>query len=229
MHRRHFLRGAGAALAVVSSGALAAESSRKTTPLAVPEPPPLAPHFAEPQPLAPIRATPDRIVALSVCTRPFRAQGPRIEVVRIGRKQVVHNYGHGGSGWSLSWGSAELAVGLAQAAGARDELAVIGCGAIGLTTALVAQRAGLRVRIYAKERPPEVRSFFATGVWSPDSRICTAEHATPEFKKRWEQMARSDRMARRLRAVGGTVRSTGRRRRGRSRTAISASGTRTAG
>jgi glycine/D-amino acid oxidase-like deaminating enzyme len=191
MHRRHFLRGAGAALAVVSSGALAAESSRKTTPLAVPEPPPLAPHFAEPQPLAPIRATPDRIVALSVCTRPFRAQGPRIEVERIGRKQVVHNYGHGGSGWSLSWGSAELAVGLAQAAGARDELAVIGCGAIGLTTALVAQRAGLRVRIYAKERPPEVRSFFATGVWSPDSRICTAEHATPEFKKRWEQMART--------------------------------------
>lgn len=191
MHRRHFLRGAGAALAVASTGALAAEPSRKATPVAATDPPPLAPRFAEPRPLAPIRATPDRIIALSVCTRPFRAQGPRIEAERIGRRQVIHNYGHGGSGWSLSWGSAELAVRLAQAAGAKDELAVIGCGAIGLTTALVAQRAGLRVRIYAKERPPEVRSFFATGVWSPDSRVCTAEHATPEFRKRWEEMART--------------------------------------
>lgn len=189
MHRRHFLRGAGAALAAASTGALASGPA-KAAPAAAPLPPPLASRFAGPRALAPIRATPDRIVALSVCTRPFRAQGPRIEVERIGRRQVVHNYGHGGSGWSLSWGSAELAVRLAQAAGARDGLAVIGCGAIGLTTALVAQRAGLRVRIYAKERPPEVRSFFATGVWSPGSRVCTAEHATPEFRRRWEEMAR---------------------------------------
>uniref|UniRef100_UPI0013DD690F FAD-dependent oxidoreductase n=1 Tax=Serratia marcescens TaxID=615 RepID=UPI0013DD690F len=90
---------------------------------------------------------------------------------------------------SLSWGSAALAVRLAQAA-RETRIAVIGCGAIGLTTALVAQRAGLRVRIYAKERPPEARSFNATGVWSPDSRICTAEHSTPEFERRWEDMAR---------------------------------------
>ncbi|MEE7545780.1 FAD-binding oxidoreductase, partial [Xanthomonas sp. Kuri4-1] len=78
---------------------------------------------------------------------------------------------------------------LVRATGTR-ELAVIGCGAIGLTTALVAQRAGLRVRIYAKERLPDVRSFFATGVWSPDSRLCTAEHASPAFAARWEDMAR---------------------------------------
>lgn len=192
MDRRHFLRGAGAALAVASTGALAAGPARTPVPATAVAPPPgPVAHFAAPPPLAPIRASADRIVALSVCTRPFRAQGPRIEVERIGRRQVVHNYGHGGSGWSLSWGSAELAVRLAQAAGADRELAVVGCGAIGLTTALAAQRAGLRVRIYARERPPEVRSFHATGVWSPDSRICTAEHATPEFRARWEQMART--------------------------------------
>lgn len=187
MHRRNFLRVTGAALAVGSVGTLAA----KPTPDTSDARPPLAPRFAEPRALAPIRATPDRIVAVNVCTRPFRAQGPRIEVERIGRRQVVHNYGHGGSGWSLSWGSAELAVRLAQAAGAERTLAVIGCGAIGLTTALVAQRAGLRVRIYASERPPEVRSFYATGVWSPDSRICTTDHATEEFRARWAAMARS--------------------------------------
>jgi len=138
--------------------------------------------------LAPIIARPDRIIEMNVCTRPFRAQGPRIESERIGRKSVVHNYGHGGSGWSLSWGSGQIAVEMAKATG-RKEIAVIGCGAIGLTTALVAQQAGLRVTIYAKERPPYVRSHRATGAWTPDSRICSAQFA-PNFAKQWEAMAR---------------------------------------
>jgi glycine/D-amino acid oxidase-like deaminating enzyme len=125
---------------------------------------------------------------MNVCTRPFRAQGPRIESERIGRKSVVHNYGHGGSGWSLSWGSGQIAVEMAKAAG-RKEIAVIGCGAIGLTTALVAQQAGMRVTIYAKERPPYARSHRATGAWTPDSRICTEQFA-PNFAKQWETMAR---------------------------------------
>ena len=136
-----------------------------------------------------VRAQSNRIIAVTVCTRPFRAQGPRIEAERLGRKLVVHNYGHGGSGWSLSWGSSSIAVGYAMANRAR-ELAVIGCGALGLTSALLAQRAGFKVRIYAKDRPPEVRSSFATGHWSPSSRFCTAEHATPDVTQRWEEMAR---------------------------------------
>lgn len=186
MQRRHFLRGAGLSLAALSTGALASTDAQRVL---ASDSISASQAFAAPPPLAPIRAVPDRIIAMSVCTRPFRAQGPRIEAERIGRKTVVHNYGHGGSGWSLSWGSADVAVRLAQASGEKN-IAVIGCGAIGLTSALAAQRVGLRVRIYAKERPPEVRSFFATGVWSPDSRICTAEHATPEFEQRWEAMAR---------------------------------------
>lgn len=139
--------------------------------------------------LAPIWARPDRVIDIAVCTRPFRAQGPRIEAERMGRQTVIHNYGHGGSGWSLSWGSAQLAVRMALASGER-QLGVIGCGAIGLTTALAAQRAGLKVRIYCRELPPEVRSSAATGVWSPDSRLCTEAHATPAFARQWEQMAR---------------------------------------
>ena len=49
-------------------------------------------------PLAPIRAQTDRITGVYVCTRPFRAAGPRIETQRLGEKTLVHNYGHGGSG-----------------------------------------------------------------------------------------------------------------------------------
>lgn len=138
--------------------------------------------------LPPIEASTDRIIGMNVCTRPFRAQGPRIELERFGRKHVVHHYGHGGSGWSLSWGSAAEAIALVNNTGAR-QIAVIGCGAIGLTTAVAAQRAGYAVTIYTRELPPEVRSNNATGVWSPDSRICTAEHGEA-FGDRWERMTR---------------------------------------
>ncbi|MET0372055.1 MAG: FAD-dependent oxidoreductase [Sphingobium sp.] len=127
---------------------------------------------------------------VTVCLRPFRAAGPRIEVEQVGRKRVVHNYGHGGSGWSLSWGSAQEAVALALADGVR-EVAVIGAGALGLTAALTAQRAGAAVTIYAKEQFPFVRSAVATGTWSPDSRIAMEKAAGPAFPDRWERMARA--------------------------------------
>ncbi len=150
-----------------------------------------------------IRATPDRIISLSVCTRPFRETGPRIESEKLGRKTVVHNYGHGGSGWSLSWGSSQLAVRQAAATGER-EVAVIGCGALGLTSALLAQRAGMKVRIYAKDLPPYTRSTFATGSWTPNSRFCTEAGATPEVVERWIWMVRhSHRMYQNLLGLAG--------------------------
>jgi glycine/D-amino acid oxidase-like deaminating enzyme len=150
-----------------------------------------------------VRATPDRIISLSVCTRPFRETGPRIESEKLGRKTVVHNYGHGGSGWSLSWGSSQLAVRQAAATGQR-EIAVIGCGALGLTSGLLAQRAGMKVRIYAKDLPPYTRSTFATGSWTPNSRFCTEAGATPEVVERWVWMVRhSHRMYQSLLGLAG--------------------------
>src|SRR3954471_1851688 len=65
--------------------------------------------------LMPYRAATDRIFRVTVCLRPFRKAGPRLDVERVGDKTVVHNYGHGGSGWSLSWGSSSVAVEKAMA------------------------------------------------------------------------------------------------------------------
>src|SRR6266404_7121571 len=128
--------------------------------------------------LPPVRASMDRVTRITVCTRPFRADGPRLDVEQIGQKTVVHNYGHGGSGWSLSWGSGTIAVQKALATGERD-IAVIGCGALGLTSGLLLQRADAHVTIYAKELPPNVRSSLATDLWTPYLMICLEEHANP--------------------------------------------------
>jgi glycine/D-amino acid oxidase-like deaminating enzyme len=142
-------------------------------------------------PIVPIRADLDRIFRISVCLRPFRAAGPRQDVGRVGEKTVIHNYRHGGSGWSLSWGSADLVVRRAmEASPGLQECAVLGCGALGLTAALTAQRMGLRATIYAKERPPYVRSSRATGSWTPDSRVALASAVAPDFAATWEKMAR---------------------------------------
>src|SRR3954469_16010529 len=127
VRRRDFLKGAGA---LVALGAVDACARRST--------------YTEPAPHLPaLRMSIDRITRITVCTRPFRAQGPRTDVEKIGAKTVVHNYGHGGSGWSLSWGSGAIAANSALATGERD-IGVIGCGAIGLTTAIQLQRTGAR-------------------------------------------------------------------------------------
>ncbi|MBR0895071.1 FAD-dependent oxidoreductase [Bradyrhizobium tropiciagri] len=175
LNRRTFL-GSGLASAAVAgiSTRLAAEGAG----------------FADAPALRPVLARADRMFRVTVCLRPFRAAGPRIEAEWVGAKYVVHNYGHGGSGWSLSWGAAQEAVPLALQLSARD-IAVVGAGAIGLTTAITAQRMGATVTIYAKERFPQVRSARATGDWSPDSRIAMEADVAPDFADRWERMARA--------------------------------------
>ena len=175
MNRRDFL--GGIALAGLSGCARRVQT-------AVPPP-----HEVFPK-LMPVRAEVDRIFRVTVCLRPFRAAGPRLDVERVGDKTVVHNYGHGGSGWSLSWGSSSIAVEKAMSLGEK-EVAVIGCGALGLTSAILLQRAGAKVVIYAKERPPEVRSARATGSWTPDSRIALTNSVAPDFPALWEKMCRT--------------------------------------
>ena len=148
------------------------------------------PAFAPVPPLAAVKANEHRIIDVTVCLRPFRAEGPRLDVEPLGGKTVVHNYGHGGSGWSLSWGSSTIAVQRAMAS-SPAEVAVVGCGALGLTSAILAQRAGAKVTIYAKELLPETRSARAIGSWTPDSRIALESRAPANFPALWEEMART--------------------------------------
>jgi glycine/D-amino acid oxidase-like deaminating enzyme len=192
MNRRDFLQNSSAFAGLGLLGLTGCTPRKPITPAAKTTAPTL-PYYDIAPPLAPIRAHEDRLFRITVCTRPFRAQGPRIEVERVGDKLIVHNYGHGGSGWSLSWGSGALAIDKALTAAGKSnpDVAVIGSGAIGLTTATLLQRAGLKPTIYAKERFPYVRSARATGTWTPDSRVALASKVSPTFPAQWEQMART--------------------------------------
>src|SRR5260370_13005301 len=67
---------------------------------------PSLPFYDAVGPIIPIRAHVDRIFRITVCLRPFRPAGPRMDVERVGGKVGVRNSGPGGSGWSLAWGSA---------------------------------------------------------------------------------------------------------------------------
>jgi D-amino-acid oxidase len=54
------------------------------------------------------------VLAERVGLRPFRKSGVRLERDRLSDgRTVIHNYGHGGSGFTLSWGCAREVVGLA--------------------------------------------------------------------------------------------------------------------
>jgi glycine/D-amino acid oxidase-like deaminating enzyme len=158
INRRDFLHGAAATSALLLSQrlprALAAERR-----------------------FAPVNVSRDRVIREVVGLRPYRASGFVVDAERLGAKLLVHNYGHGGGGVTLSWGTASLAVDLA-----RDfisnrprarRFAVLGCGVSGLSVARLLQRYFQNgpgtVTIYAKALPPDTTSNVAGAWWAPTS------------------------------------------------------------
>ena len=127
----------------------------------------------------------DQVVRSVAGIRPFRKGGPRIEREELGGKTVVHNYGHGGAGYTLSWGSAGVAAELLRGHARGTAVAVLGSGVVGLCTARVLQERGFRVRIYARDFPPHTTSDVAGAEWSPD---IVDRGATPELRRRFDRM-----------------------------------------
>lgn len=122
----------------------------------------------------------ERVTRVTVGLRPFRPQGFRIERESIAGKTVIHNYGHGGGGMTLSWGSAERSVDLLGPL--PDKADVLGCGVMGLSTARILQQRGVTVTIYAKSTPPETTSNWSGAQWWP-----TSTHDSDKVSKDFEQ------------------------------------------
>jgi D-amino-acid oxidase len=118
--------------------------------------------------LTPVQVSIDRVTRTTVGLRPYRAGGFVLHAERRDAKTIVHDYGHGGAGMTLSWGTALLARDLALQSQER-RAAVIGSGVIGLSTARVLQDAGFNVTIYARELPAGTTSNRSGAQWSPTS------------------------------------------------------------
>jgi glycine/D-amino acid oxidase-like deaminating enzyme len=136
---------------------------------------------------AKVRVSPDRVIRSITGLRPFRPSGFVVRADRADDRTIVHNYGHGGGGITLSWGSSALAVDLATAVGDR-RVAVIGCGVMGLTTARLLQDRGFEATIYAKDLPPNTTSNIAGGQWSPYT-VYDNDAAKPAFIEQLERAA----------------------------------------
>ena len=135
--------------------------------------------------LPPVNVSPDRVVRTVAGLRPYRDSGFVVRAEQLGPTRLVHNYGHGGAGVTLSWGSSRLAVDIGLQ-GHSGPVAVIGSGILGLSTARLVQEAGFPVTIYAADLPPNTTSNLSGGQWHPFGHFSEGS-VTPE----WRQQFRS--------------------------------------
>jgi glycine/D-amino acid oxidase-like deaminating enzyme len=135
-----------------------------------------------------VRVSPDRLIRTVVGLRPFRPSGFVVRAERRDSKTIIHNYGHGGGGVTLSWGTAQLAVEEALRTG-QTSAAVLGCGAVGLATARLLQQHGWTVTIYARDLPPNTTSNIAGGQWFPSS-VFDEDRVTPAFEAQYLRATR---------------------------------------
>lgn len=139
--------------------------------------------------LVPVQASWDRVIRTTVGLRPHRPSGFVLSAERLGGKMLVHNYGHGGAGMSLAWGTGRMAAELALERPERSA-AVVGCGVVGLTTARQLQRMGFEVTIYTAAVPPNTTSNMSLAGWTPTSGLVENEARTAEWDAKFREAAR---------------------------------------
>jgi glycine/D-amino acid oxidase-like deaminating enzyme len=118
--------------------------------------------------------------------RPYRASGFVLRGERLDAKTLIHNYGHGGSGMSLSWGTSFMAAEMAAEQEDR-RAAVIGCGVVGLTTARQLQRLGFDVTIYAMAVPPNTTSNMSLASFTPTSGLVATDQRTAAWEAQFRR------------------------------------------
>src|SRR5262245_2183270 len=181
MNRRTLLKAGGMALFGLGFGGCATTSTSRARSTVK-----IAPRTAFK--LAPVRASWDRVIRTTVGLRPHRDSGFVLKPEKFDVKTIVHNYGHGGAGMSLAWGTGAMAADMALQHGDR-RAAVLGCGSPGLTAARQLQRRGFEVTIYTMAVPPNTTSNMSTAGFTPTSGLVSADRRTPEWEAQFRQAA----------------------------------------
>ncbi|HKB12004.1 MAG TPA: FAD-dependent oxidoreductase [Vicinamibacterales bacterium] len=176
MRRRTFLT--AGSMAAVGFGLTACGPKRA---------PSLTPHRT-PLALPPVNASWDRVIRTTVGLRPHRDAGFVVKADKLGDKLLIHNYGHGGAGMSLAWGTGLMAAELAADHPAR-QAAVIGCGSVGLTCSRQLQRRGYDVTIYALAVPPNVTSNMSLAGFTPASGLVDPAQRTDAWDSQYFRAA----------------------------------------
>ena len=178
MNRRALIRNGTLTVLGLATGACAPKSAAVVT----------RPARRPPVVLPRVRISWDRVIRTTIGLRPHRPGGFVLRADTLGPKTLIHNYGHGGAGMSLSWGTGSMAADLAVPHPDR-RAAVIGCGVVGLTTARELQRRGFEVTIYAAAVPPDptVTSNWSLAGFTPTSGLSTAAGRTPEWTAQFQQ------------------------------------------
>lgn len=180
MNRRDLLKFGGMAALGLGVDACAPAAGAK---------PQLAPVRRPAVRLAKVNISWDRIIRTTIGLRPHRPSGFVLRAEKLDGKTLVHNFGHGGSGMSLSWGTASMAADLAMQSLER-KAAVLGSGVVGLTSARELQRHGFDVTIYAATVPPDTTSNMSLAGWTPTSGLVETQLRTPQWDEQCRQAAR---------------------------------------
>jgi len=111
-----------------------------------------------------------------LCYRPMKHGMPNLSIEQRVDQVIAHNYGHGGSGWTLGPGTAKYVNSLLidsplgkDLSDQSNPIAIIGAGLVGLFTAYDLTKRGYRnITIYA-EKLDSLASHYAGGLLAPVS------------------------------------------------------------
>ncbi len=181
MDRRSLLKFGGLAAVGFAAEACAPRTAAKPQ-VSAPKRPPVR--------LTLVNASWDRVIRTTIGLRPHRPSGFVLKADKLDNKTIIHNFGHGGSGMSLSWGTASMATDLAMPHGER-RAAVMGSGVVGLTSARELQRHGFAVTIYAATVPPDTTSNMSLAGWTPTSGLVDFKLRTAEWDAQFREAVRT--------------------------------------
>lgn len=119
--------------------------------------------------------TPETILPIA-CVRPKRRNGFNISVMPHANQMIVHCYGHGGSGWTMLFGSVQRAITLFELThpNKKDPIRIVGAGCMGLVSAIELHARGYSIAGITAKEPFDGASWRASGYFAFSGNASTS-------------------------------------------------------